>query len=130
MPDALERLPSRDFSMAGYALTPAPLTRLLAEGDHVDTGDRRFRVLHLPGHSPGSIALLDEVNGEMFSGDAIYDDELVDDIAGSDIPAYVATMRRLAGLHVRAVHGGHGESFDGARMREIAENYVEVKSMT
>ena len=92
----------------------------LAEGDIVDLGDRRFRVLHLPGHSPDSIGLLDERDGIFFSGDAIYDDTLIDDLPDSDRAAYRATMARIIELPVRIAHGGHGESFSGERMREIA----------
>ena len=66
------------------SIQPAPLTMLLGEGDLVDLGDRRFRVLHLPGHSPDSIGLLDERDGLFFSGDAIYDDTLIDDLPDSD----------------------------------------------
>ena len=128
MPDALERSPSPHFDLQAYALTPAPLTRLLVEGARIDTGRRELRVLHLPGHSPGSIALLDEASGEFFAGDAIYDGGLVDDIAGADIPTYVETMRRISDLDVRIVYGGHGESFGQARMREIARGYIDAKS--
>jgi glyoxylase-like metal-dependent hydrolase (beta-lactamase superfamily II) len=126
-PDALERKPSPGFTLAGSQLKPAPLTQLLAEGDRIDTGRRIFTVLHLPGHSPGSIALLDERNGEFFSGDAIYDDELVDDIPGADAGTYVETMQRLARLDIGIGHGGHGDSFSQTRMREIARGYLESK---
>ena len=34
-------------------------------------------------------------------------------------------MRRLIDLPVSVVHGGHGESFDGQRMREIARGYLD-----
>lgn len=125
--EPIERLPSPDYSLNDYSLLPAPLTELLGEGDTVDTGDRLFKVLHLPGHSPGSIALLDEKNGEFFSGDAIYDAELVDDIPGADIPAYVRTMRRLAEFDIGVGHGGHGPSFDRVRLHEIARGYVDLK---
>lgn len=125
--EAIDDLPSPDYSLADYRLPPAPLTELLGEGDTVDTGDRLFRVLHLPGHSPGSIGLLDERNGEFFSGDAIYDDGLVDDIPGADVPAYLRTMRRLADLDVALVHGGHGDGFGKARMHAIAREYIEEK---
>jgi glyoxylase-like metal-dependent hydrolase (beta-lactamase superfamily II) len=90
----------------------------------VDTGDRRFSVLHLPGHSPGSIALLDEANGEFFAGDAIYQGGLVDDIPGADVAVYMETMRRLSGLDVGIVHAGHGPSIGGATMRAIALGYI------
>ena len=125
--EPMERPPSPDYSFNDYSLLPAPLTEFLDEGDTLDTGDRLFKILHLPGHSPGSIALLDEENGELFSGDAIYDDELVDDIPGADIPTYVRTMRRLAELDIKLGHGGHGPSFGKARMHEIARDYVQQK---
>ncbi|WP_442582918.1 MBL fold metallo-hydrolase [Mesorhizobium sp. ASY16-5R] len=126
--DALERPPSAGWSMENYRLAPAPLTELLGEGDTVDTGDRLFKILHLPGHSPGSIALLDERNGEFFAGDAIYDDELVDAIPGADVAVYLNTMKRLAELDIGAGHGGHGPSFDRARMHTIARAYIEAKT--
>ena len=125
--EPISRLPSQDYSLNDYRLLPAPLTELLGEGDTIDTGDRLFKILHLPGHSPGSIALLDEKNGEFLSGDAIYDDELVDDIPGADISTYVRTMRRLAELDIDVGHGGHGPSFGKARMHEIARAYVVAK---
>ncbi len=124
---ALERLPARGFSLKNFGLIPAPLTQLLGEAEMIDTGNRVFTVLHLPGHSPGSIGLLDEHNGEFFPGDAIYDDDLVDDVPGSDIEDYIRTMQRLITLDVATVHGGHGESFGMARMHEIAQAYVDTK---
>lgn len=116
--------PSPDWVAASYVIRPAPLTMVLDEGSVIDLGNRSFRVLHLPGHSPGSIGLLDEEDGTLFSGDAIYDDLLVDDLPGCDRIAYRRTMERIAVLPARVIHGGHGESFDAARMRAIARGYI------
>jgi glyoxylase-like metal-dependent hydrolase (beta-lactamase superfamily II) len=121
---AVSQLPSPDWKAADYKIPPAPLTRTLDEGDVVDLGDSQFRVLHLPGHSPDSIALFDETDGLFFSGDAIYDSWLIDDLPDSDKSAYRRTMQRLIDLPVRLGHGGHGPSFDGTRMREIATAYL------
>ncbi|SMH53556.1 MBL fold metallo-hydrolase [Mesorhizobium australicum] len=119
------RLPMPGWKITDYRLQPAPLTLPLQEGDRVDLGDRSFAVLELPGHSP-CIALFDEANGVLFAGDAIYDDLLLDDMPCSDKVAYRATMRRLIEeVDAKVVFGGHGEPFDGARMREIARNYLE-----
>lgn len=123
-PGAVSELPYAGWSSADYAIKPAPLHRLLDEGDVIELGDRRFCVLHLPGHSPGSIGLFDELDGTLFSGDAIHGGLLVDDMPDSDRAAYCATMRRLIALPVRVAHGGHTDSIDGARMREIAEDYL------
>jgi glyoxylase-like metal-dependent hydrolase (beta-lactamase superfamily II) len=124
LPDAVSRLPVPGWRAAAYRLEPAPLTRPLEEGDVVDLGDRQFRVLHLPGHSPDSIGLFDEEHGVFFSGDAIYDDLLIDDLPDSDRSAYRKTMARVAELPVRMAYGGHGEPFGGGRMREIAADYL------
>ncbi len=116
--------PHDGWNIAAYRLTPAKLTRRLFEGDVVDLGDRRFSVLHLPGHSPDSIGLLDEQDGLFFSGDAIYDDGLIDTLPDSDPAIYRETMARIMELPVRIVHGGHGEAFDGERMEAIARAYL------
>jgi glyoxylase-like metal-dependent hydrolase (beta-lactamase superfamily II) len=124
----VEKLPFPGWTMADYKLKPAPLTEFLDEGDVVDLGNRRFAILHLPGHSPGSIALLDEYNGEFFSADAIYDGGLVDNTPTSDIGAYLKTMRRLAQLDIAICHAGHGPSCDRDRMQAIARGYIASKA--
>jgi glyoxylase-like metal-dependent hydrolase (beta-lactamase superfamily II) len=123
---AVSRLPRHGWKAAGYRIEPAPLTRVLAEGDRVDLGDRSFTVLHLPGHSPDSIGLFDEKDGTFFSGDAVYDDTLLDDLPDSDRAAYRRTMLRLLDLPIRIGHGGHGPSFSRRRMREIAAGYLQA----
>jgi glyoxylase-like metal-dependent hydrolase (beta-lactamase superfamily II) len=107
---------------------PAKVTRLIDEGDIVDIGDRQFEVLHLPGHSPGSIGLWEQDTGTLFSGDAIYDGPLLDELHDSDIDAYCGTMQRLLELDVNVVHGGHDSSFGRDRFREIARNYLDKRS--
>jgi glyoxylase-like metal-dependent hydrolase (beta-lactamase superfamily II) len=120
--------PHEGFDLSRFACPPAPATRIVREGDVIDLGDRSFEVLHLPGHSPGSIGLWEAATGTLFSGDAIYDGPLLDEIAGSDISTYVETMRRLERLPVRVVHGGHDPSFDGRRLRELARDYLERRA--
>ena len=41
------------------------------EGDSLNLGDRELRIIHLPGHTPGSIAVLDVQNRALISGDPI-----------------------------------------------------------
>lgn len=116
--------PGLNFSAERYTIRPAPPTRSVDEGDVVDLGDRHLRVLHLPGHSPGSIGLLEESTGLFFSGDAAYDGELFDDYHHSSPPAYRETMRRLLELPVSTVHPGHYRSFGRDDFRRIAGDYL------
>lgn len=117
-------LPHAGYDLGSYRIRPANPTRLVAEGSIVDTGDRHFEVLHLPGHSPGSIGLWEKATGILFSGDAIYDGPLLDQLYHSDIAAYVKTMRRLRELPVRVVHAGHDPSFGRARLVELVDAYL------
>ncbi|MCV7279341.1 MBL fold metallo-hydrolase [Mycolicibacterium flavescens] len=55
---------------------PVPPDRLLAHGDTVEVGDLSFDVIHLQGHTPGSVALaLDGADPEathLFTGDCLF----------------------------------------------------------
>jgi glyoxylase-like metal-dependent hydrolase (beta-lactamase superfamily II) len=102
----------------------AVATRVLDDGDVVSCGDRSFEVLHLPGHSPGSMGLWEAATGTLFSGDAVYDGPLLDELDGSDIDDYVVTMRRLRELPVTVVHGGHEPSFGRERLVELCDAYL------
>ncbi len=122
--DIFERLPPGWPGAAAYAVAPAPPTRILEEGDVIDLGDRHLEVLHLPGHSPGSIALWEEATGILFAGDVVYDGELVDDNPDSSVADYVASMERLRRLPVRVVHAGHSPIFGRARLLELVDTYL------
>ena len=124
----LDAYPHARFEIAEYSVQSAPITRELEDGDVIDLGDRHFEVLHLPGHSPGSIGLLDHVAETLFSGDAIYDGLLLDELPDSSIPDYLVTMRRLRALPVRVVHAGHEPSFDRARLAELVDAYIAARS--
>jgi glyoxylase-like metal-dependent hydrolase (beta-lactamase superfamily II) len=124
-PTFITALPNAGFNLMQFSRRAAPATRTVVEGDVIDLGDRVFEVLHLPGHSPGSIGLWEEETRTLFSGDAIYDGPLLDELPGSDIETYLATMRRLERLEARIVHAGHDPSFDGQRLKALARSYLE-----
>jgi glyoxylase-like metal-dependent hydrolase (beta-lactamase superfamily II) len=117
-------LPHDGYDLDSYRIRPADPTRLVAEGSLVDTGDRSFEILHLPGHSPGSIGLWEKASGILFSGDAIYDGPLLDQLYRSDIAAYIKTMRRLRELPVQMVHAGHDPSFGRDRLVALVDAYL------
>jgi glyoxylase-like metal-dependent hydrolase (beta-lactamase superfamily II) len=124
----IDALPHAGFDIDSWTYAGVDPTRIVTEGDIVDLGNRRFEVLHVPGHSPGSIALWEAATGTLLSGDAIYDGFISDSAPDADIPAYLDTMKRLRHLPVRRVHGGHRDSFDRARMIEIIDNYVSTRT--
>ena len=121
------RLPPAPYISAEYAVRSAPATRLLSDGDVVDLGDRRFDVIHTPGHSPGGIMLFERASGILFSGDIVYDGPLIDDAYHSNLEDYVTTMKRIYDLQPRVVHGGHFPSFNGERYRALIRAFLKEK---
>jgi len=126
--DLITALPYEGYDIDSYGVKDSVVSEIVTEGDVVDLGDRRFEVLHLPGHSPGSIGLWEAASGTLFSGDAIYDGPLLDEIEGADIEVYVRTMKRLRELPVRVVHAGHDPSFGRERLVELADAYLALRA--
>ncbi len=123
-PWLVDAAPHADFDPTRIEVAAAPATRILNEGDVIDLGDRAFEVLHLPGHSPGSIGLWEPATGVLFSGDALYDGPLLDQLDGSDTDDYVRTIERLRQLPVTVVHGGHEDSFGPQRLVALCDAYL------
>lgn len=122
-----DALPPEPYRSEQYTVHPAPCTQLIGDGDILSTGDRRFEVIHTPGHSPGGIALWEAASGILISGDIVYDGPLIESDDPAEMADYVRSMRRLLALPVRVVHGGHFPSFPGARLREIIEGWLREK---
>ncbi len=122
-PYLIHALPHAGYVPEDYVLRGAAPTRLIREGEVVDLGDRRFTVLLVPGHSPGSIALFEEATGILFAGDVIYDGPLLYDGHGMDVGDYLRSFDLLASLPVSIVHAGHDPSFGKARLDAIIASY-------
>jgi len=112
-------------------------TRLVEEGDTVDAAGEPFRVLHLPGHADGHIALLGEQSGRLFGGDVLLDDITPNvgrwpDTARDPLGRYLDTLQRVSGLQPRVVYPGHGPVIDDAprRAAEIAGHHEERLDVT
>jgi len=123
-PVLVDAAPHAGFDPAAFRITLAAPTHFVQGGDVIDLGDRALTVIDLPGHTPGSVGLLDEREGALLSGDAVYDDELIDTLPESDVEQYARTMERLRALEVDVVYPGHGDPFGPERLRQIAEAHL------
>ena len=77
----------------------------LKDGDVVALGIRRFRVVHIPGHRPGSICLYDQVNGVLISGDSVCGGRT--DLIRMDKDIYINSLKKLLDLEIRALVMSH-----------------------
>jgi glyoxylase-like metal-dependent hydrolase (beta-lactamase superfamily II) len=120
--DAEERTPV-------HAAVP---TRLVDPGDELDLDGERFRVLVLPGHADGHIALHGERTGRLFGGDVLLEEITPNvgrwpDTAPDPLGAYLRTLGEIDRLAPTRVLPGHGPVIDDARRRteEIRAHHAE-----
>jgi glyoxylase-like metal-dependent hydrolase (beta-lactamase superfamily II) len=77
--DMLVSTPAAMLRMFGAKQSP-PADRTVRDGDFIDIGNIRLRVIHTPGHSPGSMVLF--IDGYVFTGDTLF----VEAVGRSDLP--------------------------------------------
>ena len=109
-----------------------PVATLVDEGDVLPIAGG-IRVIHTPGHTPGSVCFLEEGTGSLFSGDTIFSDgERVSrsvPFPGYDAEAYRTSLARLATLDFDAICGGHGaplKSGGAGKLQELLEARPEL----
>ena len=105
-----ERLLKPQPLWAPFDIPPSVPAVDLAEGGEIRFGSLRLTVLHTPGHTEGSVCLLDAENGLLLSGDTLFAGSFGRvDLPGGSSEAMVESLDRLRGLDDRlAVLPGHG----------------------
>ena len=92
--------------------TPEVVGRILPvrEGDLIDLGERPLLVIDNPGHTPGSIAILDIKNRVLIGGDAIQDGNIFMFGKYRNIERYVKSLEHIReyGDRFDVVYPSHG----------------------
>lgn len=116
---ALEAIADKTQSAsAAHDLDAGPLpvkpTNLLAGGDSFDIGDLHFDVVHLRGHTPGSVALAFTAGGvtHLFTGDSLFPGGVGKTFSPEDFTQLIDDVsERLFGAYPDStiVYPGHGD---------------------
>ena len=101
-------------SLFGRRMKGVRISRKLREGDLIELGRGRLRILHTPGHTAGSISLFEEEERVLFCGDLIFEEG----IGRTDLPTgstvqLLSSLRRIAELGPKRIFPGHGPDFGG-----------------
>jgi glyoxylase-like metal-dependent hydrolase (beta-lactamase superfamily II) len=86
------------FDAKSYRTKPFHISHWLHDGEKINLGNRTLEVVSAPGHTPDSIALLDQQNGLLFTGDMFYLGPIYLYRPETDLDAYVASMKKLSAL--------------------------------
>lgn len=92
----------------------------LTDGDIIKIGEGELTVLHVPGHSPGGIALYDKKDGFVISGDSLFAGSIGrTDLPGGDMTTLLNSVKsKLMTLpDSTIVYPGHGPATTIGRER-------------
>lgn len=96
-PEALCRELPGEVTQDTHVVRPyADKVTWVEDGHTIDIGGHELEIRHMPGHSPGSVALLDRERGYLWTGDSYYPGPIWLFMAGTDFVAYRKTIHRLA----------------------------------
>lgn len=103
----------------------APADGYLAEGDTFKVGNAVLKVIHTPGHSPGSVCYLCEEAGILITGDTLFADNIGRcDLWGGSHTAIMQSLKRLRALDGNlTIHPGHGDTSKLSRALDLALYY-------
>ncbi len=87
------------------------VSKKLEGGEIMNIGQMEWEVLHIPGHSMGSIALYHRSKRTLIPGDTIYADYAIGrfDLHGANASDLKASLMRLAELNVDLLLPGHNQ---------------------
>ena len=108
-PEAFSREPPPGFDPETHHTPGTEPTGFVNDGDVIDLGNRRLRVMHTPGHTPGCISLVDDANGLLFPGDMVHTGAMFAHYEGGSAHEYRDSVKRLAELvpELTSVYPGH-----------------------
>jgi hydroxyacylglutathione hydrolase len=103
----------KSMCMMQYNLKPGSFSfrvdRRLCGGENLELGGIGWEIIHIPGHSPGSIALYDRWRKILIPGDVVYADYAIGrfDLHGASGAQHKESLFRLGELEVDILLPGH-----------------------
>ena len=111
-----------------YAVFQGNSKKILTDGDIIDLGNRKIKVLHTPGHSPGHMCFFEEKTGYLFSGDLIYKGTLFANYESTDPEKYLESVQKIAKLSVKRVFPAHHSMEIPTEMiSDVNKNLMDLK---
>ena len=86
---------------------PCPIQHYLEDSDVIDLGGRLLDVIHISGHTPGSILLLDRKTGVLLSGDTGARRLLYGVTPAASLDAFCNSLRQLKERNFSVMYSAH-----------------------
>lgn len=129
--DEYELLKSQGFTSIFFNIKFKPFKPdfELKGNEIIDLGNIVLKVIHTPGHSPGSICLYEEDKKWLFSGDTVFAYGAFGrvDLPGGNPKALIDSIEKLSKLDVENLYPGHEDVVEGNAKESILEALRIVK---
>jgi len=112
---------------AEYYANPNKGTIVFSGDLTLRVGDKTFRLLHTPGHTPGQIAVHVPEERVVFTGDTVFC-ECQTWLMTSNVDQWIASLDRIRALDVDHVIPGHGPVTTSAYLDTQRANLLEWKA--
>jgi glyoxylase-like metal-dependent hydrolase (beta-lactamase superfamily II) len=131
VPEAFCKGVPEGSDISSFYTRPWKASRYVEDGEIIDLGGRRLEILHVPGHTPDAVALLDSDNRLLFTGDSWYDASLWLFVPETNLDDYETSISRLADLEgdVDFIFGAHNEArLDAGKLRIVQGALLKLRS--
>ncbi|MFA1819778.1 MBL fold metallo-hydrolase [Virgibacillus oceani] len=118
------------FDPASYVPFQGNPTGMMKDADTIVIGQRRLKILHTPGHSPGHVCIFDKNYGYLFTGDLLYTGTPVYAFYPTTDPAdLVNSLERIANLKgVTMIFGSHNQlGIDTGIFEDVKNAVMELR---
>lgn len=99
-------LPS-NFDIEKYEIYQGKPSSVLHDGDTIDLGDRKVKIIHTPGHSPGHVCFYEEERKYLYSGDLIYEGCLDAFYPTTDPVKFMESVKKVKSLTLQKILPAH-----------------------
>ena len=131
IPEAFCKGVPEGSDISSFYTKPWKAERFVKDGEIIDLGGRRLKILHVPGHTPDAVALLDSDNRLLFTGDSWYDASLWLFVRETNLDDYETSISRLADLEgdVDFIFGAHNEArLDAGKLGALQGALLKLRS--
>lgn len=110
------------FDVNAYQIFEGEPNFTYQDGDEIDLGNRKIKVIHTPGHSPGHCCFY-EKGKYLYTGDLVYEGKLDAYYPTTDSFDFLNSIKKIQNLDFKRVLPGH---YDFNLDREIVDDIYQA----
>ncbi len=117
-----------EFDIDDYRIFQGMPQRVFSDGDRLDLGNRKIRVVHTPGHSPGHCCFYEPEREYLFSGDLIYKGCLYAFYPTTDPQHFYHSVKRVQEYKISRILPGHHQlNIPVSLIDEIEAGFAQIE---